>query len=1025
MTDSSTAVVMVTNPFVGPRPIDTGQKIFGRDREIEDLYYLLSAQRIVLLHSPSGAGKSSLIQAGLMPRLAQLFDVWGPTRVNLQPPEGDAAGVNRYVRSANLGFEARIPKERQRPSELISAMTLSEYVAGRPRRRSASPNIVLLFDQFEEILTVDPLALEAKHEFFDQLGKLLQDPHIWALFALREDYLAPLDPYAEQVPSHLKNRFRLDLLGREAAREAISRSVEEGGRRFAPEAVGKLVNDLATVQVQRPDGTFESQTGPYVEPLHLQVACRGLWERMPADRLTIDLDDIQSFGDVTKALAEYYEKEVAGIGDAGVERAIREWVGEKLITPDGIRGQVLKSAGQSEGLNNELIGRLVDTHLVRGEQRAGATWYELSHDRLIEPVRANNARWFEANLSAVQREAALWDKQSRPNGLLLRGPVLVGAERWASEHASELTLVESDFLQACREARIQTKRMQRLRVSLVAFTVAALVAAGVAMFFVRKANKAKAQAENAVVVANGVILPIVAVRDITHVPKRSLLMAVEYTSLLRERGEPDAAWTSSVAFNALFHGLPDGKSMGWPTVVASTTALSRDGHKVAAAINGSIEIRDVANPNAQAIVLPGQSNSAITAMSFSDDARWLASGAEDNWVYLWDLHNLQAKPARLPGHTKYSNTLAFTPDGHWLAIASNDETKRTGVIQMWDLTVTPPSKGPATGTSALHPSIDPLVKSDAWIQAVAFSPDGHQLANAIGIFTYLCDLPPAISTATRICAGQIVRINQTCPRRIAAMTFSPDGRWLAFGGGLTVVLHDRKSNKPRTITGPTGNVMALAFSQDSAWLAIGGKDQTAQLVNLTMKEPSFSAVLNGHESPVSSLAFYRHADTQELISASENDGVMRWTIPSRPLEPVTLNTAGHKPWVLAFSHNGTWLATGGTEGGVRLWNLAKSMSDNIPLQQAGPGITAMEFSPDRRDHTASPPPRTKYQQPTNRADRGRPRLLRRARLPKHPRSGPNNGKRSSGRESAFPDRQSRLRPQCRRLDAGFESATHA
>jgi Novel STAND NTPase 1/Domain of unknown function (DUF4337) len=489
MTGSSTAVVTVTNPFVGPRPIETGQKIFGRDREIEHLYFLLSAERIVLLHSPSGAGKSSLIQAGLLPRLTQLFDVWGPTRVNLQPHESDSAAVNRYTRSANLGFEARIPKERQRQPELISAMTLSEYVAGRPRRRSAPPNIVLLFDQFEEILTVDPLAMEAKHEFFEQVGKLLQDPHMWALFALREDYLAPLDPYAQQVPSHLKNRFRLDLLEREGAREAISRSVEEGGRSFVSEAVGKLVNDLATMQVQRPDGTFESQTGPYVEPLHLQVACRGLWERLPEDRLTIDLDDIQSFGDVTKALAEYYEKEVAGIagGDAQVGRAIREWVGGKLITPDGIRGQVLKGAGKSEGLDNELIGRLVDTHLVRGEQRAGAVWYELSHDRLIEPVRTSNTKWFEDHLHKVQKIAKAWDAEGRPADRLLRGEELKEAQGWA-EAQGGLIDVEQRFLAASDEAEAaaEEKYQQAHRFStlaIAALLVLCLEAQGLAIVF--------------------------------------------------------------------------------------------------------------------------------------------------------------------------------------------------------------------------------------------------------------------------------------------------------------------------------------------------------------------------------------------------------------------------------------------------------------------------------------------------------------------------------------------------------------
>src|SRR5271157_3695440 len=500
MTGSSSVVVTVTNPFVGPRFIETGQKIFGRDREIEQLYYLLSAERVVLLHSPSGAGKSSLIRAGLIPRLKEPFDVWGPTRVSLEPPEGCPIAANRFVQSVNLGFEAGLPEERQRPAK-ISAMGLSEYVAGRPRRRSASPNIVLIFDQFEEILTIDPLALEAKHEFFDQVGKLLQDhPHVWALFALREDYLAPLDPYAEQVPTHLKNRFRLDLLGREAARDVIARSVEEGGRTFAPEeAVEKLVNDLATMQVQRPDGTFESQTGPYVEPLHLQVACRELWNRLPEDRRTIDVDDIQLFGDVTKALADYYEKEVAEIagGDARVERAIREWVGERLITGDGIRGQVLKGAGESEGLDNELIGRLVNTHLVRGEQRAGATWYELSHDRLIEPVRTNNKEWFDAHLSKVQKVASVWETQGRPEGLLLLGEDLVEARQWAQVNVSSLTGIERRFLEASeakQEAiRREQRQAKRLRLALAVMAVLAVAATIAALWAFRAQLKAAEQ----------------------------------------------------------------------------------------------------------------------------------------------------------------------------------------------------------------------------------------------------------------------------------------------------------------------------------------------------------------------------------------------------------------------------------------------------------------------------------------------------------------------------------------------------
>jgi hypothetical protein len=144
MTGIDPAAEKRANPFVGPRPLEKGQRIFGRDREIDQLYYLLSAERVVLFHSPSGAGKSSLLQAGLVPRLTQQFDVWIPARVNLERNSNGREGVNRYVRSCNLGFEAEVPKLLQRDEETISTMTLVEYVDGRPRRRSARKNVVLI-----------------------------------------------------------------------------------------------------------------------------------------------------------------------------------------------------------------------------------------------------------------------------------------------------------------------------------------------------------------------------------------------------------------------------------------------------------------------------------------------------------------------------------------------------------------------------------------------------------------------------------------------------------------------------------------------------------------------------------------------------------------------------------------------------------------------------------------------------------------------------------------------------------------
>src|SRR3954452_3483874 len=117
-----------SGPYVGARPIETGEPIFGREREIPDLYYKLCAERIVLLHSPSGAGKSSLLQAGLIPRMREEFDVWRPTRVNTPRPDEVSKEVNRYVLSAALGFEQGVPETLRRPVREIARQSLAGYV---------------------------------------------------------------------------------------------------------------------------------------------------------------------------------------------------------------------------------------------------------------------------------------------------------------------------------------------------------------------------------------------------------------------------------------------------------------------------------------------------------------------------------------------------------------------------------------------------------------------------------------------------------------------------------------------------------------------------------------------------------------------------------------------------------------------------------------------------------------------------------------------------------------------------------
>src|SRR5258707_13324878 len=93
----------IANPYVGPQPMRKGDAIYGRDREISELRHFLVAERIVLLYSPSGAGKSSLIQAGVIPKLAEHFESLGPKPVgHLAPPGLDRP--KRCTRGALGGF---------------------------------------------------------------------------------------------------------------------------------------------------------------------------------------------------------------------------------------------------------------------------------------------------------------------------------------------------------------------------------------------------------------------------------------------------------------------------------------------------------------------------------------------------------------------------------------------------------------------------------------------------------------------------------------------------------------------------------------------------------------------------------------------------------------------------------------------------------------------------------------------------------------------------------------------------------
>jgi hypothetical protein len=271
--------------YVGPRPFRTGETLYCRDRETSELVSLLVSQRLVLLHSPSGAGKTSLIQANLVPAVrADDFEVpMSPPedapkpqpviiRLNRQPQPTDPPGANRYLLSALLSLEMHRPEGQRRTPAGLAGMSMGRYLeeefpaASSPAGAGFRP-LLLLFDQFEEFLILDPTDEPAKWAFARQLGEALANPGRWSLFAIREDHLGALEPYLYAIPTRLTASYRLDLLRAEEARVAVIEPARAAGVEFEAGVVDDLVKDLRQVRVQQPSGAFQLMDGPYVAPV--------------------------------------------------------------------------------------------------------------------------------------------------------------------------------------------------------------------------------------------------------------------------------------------------------------------------------------------------------------------------------------------------------------------------------------------------------------------------------------------------------------------------------------------------------------------------------------------------------------------------------------------------------------------------------------------------------------------------------------------------------------------------------------